>query len=45
MRLLKMLLLLPFITLMAIWQSLVMFFLTYKMAWDMLGALKRERYL
>lgn len=45
MNILKMLLLSPFITLMAIWQALVMFVITYKMAWDMIRALKRERYL
>lgn len=45
MRVLKMLLLLPFVTLMAIWHSLVMFLLVFKMVWDMLRKINKERYL
>lgn len=45
MTLLKMIALLPLLTLMAFWQGLVMFLLTYKLAWDMLKKFNKERYL
>lgn len=45
MTLLKWLLLFPFITIIAFWQALVMFVLTYGLAWQTLKKFKRERYL
>ena len=45
MTLLKMLLLFPFITLIALWQALVMFLLTYGLAWQTLKKFNKERHL
>jgi hypothetical protein len=45
MRVLKMLLLFPFITAMALWHSLVMFVLTFVLVWKMLRNIHKERYL
>lgn len=45
MRVLKMLLYFPFTLLFAIWHSLIMFLLVFKMAWNMLRKIDKERYL
>lgn len=45
MRVLKMLLLLPFTFLFAVWHSFVMFLMVFKMVWDMLRKINKERYL
>ena len=45
MRLLKMLLLLPFTFLFAVWHSFIMFLLVFVMVWKMLRSIRKERYL